>query len=200
MANAAAPLNANLDTRLNTNLETNLDTSLDPRYPIGSFQLPVASSPAMRAAQIETLRRLPERLRAAVSGLSEAQLDTPYRESGWTVRQVVHHLADSHANSYMRFKLALTEDCPTIKAYDEAAWAKLADSRLLPIDGSLAFLDALHARWVWLLEQMTEEEFARGYVHPENGRQSLAHALAIYDWHSRHHVAHITGLRARMGW
>jgi uncharacterized damage-inducible protein DinB len=149
---------------------------------------------------METLRRLPERLRSAVSGLNQAQLDTPYREGGWTVRQVVHHLADSHANSVIRFKLALTEDWPTIKPYDEAAWARLDDSARLAIDGSLVFLDALHARWVVLLESMTDADFERGYVHPENGRQTLERALAIYEWHSRHHVAHITGLREREGW
>ena len=127
----------------------------------------------MRAAQIETLRQLPERLRAAVAGLNDAQLDTPYREGGWTVRQVVHHLADSHANSYIRFKLALTEDWPTIKPYDEAAWARLPDSRM-PIDRSLVFIDALHARWVALLESMSEEDFQRGFNHPERGRMTLA--------------------------
>lgn len=143
---------------------------------------------------------LPERLKAAVSGLSDAQLDTPYREGGWTVRQVVHHLADSHANSVIRFKLALTEDWPTIKPYDEAAWAKLPDSKSLPIESSMTFIEGMHERWVALLEAMTEADFERGFVHPEHGRQSLATALAIYAWHSRHHVAHITGLRARNGW
>jgi uncharacterized damage-inducible protein DinB len=171
----------------------------DLRYPIGRFAAPAASSPGLRAEQIETLRLLPERLREAVSGLSEAQLDTPYREAGWTVRQVVHHFADSHANSYIRFKLALTEDWPTIKPYDEAAWARLNDSRL-PIDGSLVFLDALHARWVALLESMSEQDFGRGLTHPERGRVDLKQALAMYAWHSRHHTAHITSLRARMGW
>jgi hypothetical protein len=171
----------------------------DLRYPIGRFSPPAGSTAGIRAAQIQTLRMLPERLRAAVSGLSEAQLDTPYREGGWTVRQVVHHLPDRHANCYVRFKLALTEDWPTIKPYDEAAWARLADSKL-PVEGSLAFIEALHWRWVALLESMKEEDFARGYNHPENGRQTLATVLAIYDWHSRHHTAHITGLRARKGW
>jgi hypothetical protein len=171
----------------------------DLRYPIGKFAAPAASSPAMRAEQIETLRLLPARLREAVQGLNGAQLDTPYREGGWTVRQVVHHFADSHANSYIRFKLALTEDWPTIKPYDEAAWARLSDSGL-PIDGSLVFLDALHARWVALLESLSEEDFARGFTHPERGRVDLKKALAMYAWHSRHHTAHITGLRARKGW
>ena len=171
----------------------------DLRYPIGRFIPPAASMAGIRAAHIHTLSLLPERLRSAVSGLSEAQLDTPYRDGGWTVRQVVHHFADSHANSYIRFKLALTEDWPTIKPYDEAAWARLADSRL-PIDGSLNLIAALHERWVVLLEQMSEADFHKGYNHPEMGRQSLATALALYEWHSRHHTAHIAGLRARMGW
>ena|ERR1035438_4018644 len=125
---------------------------------------------------------------------------TSYREDGSTVRQVVHHVADSHANSYVRFKLALTEDWPIIKGYDEAAWAKLADSRTLPVDISLAMITALHQRWVMLLESMTVEDFQKGYQHPELGRQNLAKGLALYEWHSRHHTAHITSLRARQGW
>src|SRR5580658_1353052 len=147
----------------------------DLRYPVGRFSAPAESdtrAPAgagVRAEQIQTLRLLPERLRAAVAGLSEPQLDTPYRDGGWTVRQVVHHLADSHANSYIRFKLALTEDCPTIKAYDEAAWARLPDSRM-PIEPSLAFVDGLHERLVGLLEGMKEEDFERVFLHPERGR------------------------------
>jgi len=176
------------------------DLEYDLRYPVGRFNAPAAIMPGTRHAYVETLRHLPERLRAAVGGLSEAQLDTPYRAGGWTVRQVVHHLSDSHSNAAIRFKLALTEDWPTVKPYDEAAWAKLADSRVLAIDGSLVFLDALHARWVSLLGSLTDQDFGRGFVHPENGRQSLAVSLAVYEWHSRHHVAHITGLRARMGW
>ena len=169
------------------------------RYPVGHFQPPAATSPDICAAHIETLSLFPERLRAAVNGLSDAQLDTPYRDGGWTVRQVVHHLADSHANAFLRFKLALTEDWPAIKTYDEAAWARLPDSRL-PIDGSLVFIDALHARWVALLHSMPEEDFRRGFNHPAMGRQELATALALYEWHSRHHTAHITNLRQRMGW
>ena len=172
---------------------------IDTRYPIGRFSAPATSGPEIRAAHIQTIRLLPERLQAAVKGLNDAQLDTPYREGGWTVRQLVHHVADSHAMSYTRFKLALTEDWPTIKPYNEAAWAELADSKL-PIDDSIAMLEALHDRWVALLESMSEEDFKKGYVHPENGRQDLARALAVYDWHSRHHVAHITNLRARQGW
>jgi hypothetical protein len=171
----------------------------DLRYPIGHFSPPASSLPGIRAANIQTLRLLPERLKAAVAGLSDAQLNTPYRDGGWTVRQVVHHLGDSHANAYIRFKLALTEDWPAIKTYDEAAWANLPDSRL-PIDSSLAFVESLHARWVALLETMTDDDFRKGYTHPERGRQDLAMVMAMYDWHSRHHTAHITGLRARMGW
>jgi hypothetical protein len=169
------------------------------RYPIGRFAPPASSLPGIRAAHIQTLRALPEKLKAAVSGLSEAQFDTPYREGGWTVRQVTHHLADSHAMAFVRCKLALTEDWPTIKTYDEAAWANLPDSKQ-PIDGALAMVTALHGRWVSLLEGMSEEDFRKGYNHPEHGRVDMAKALAMYDWHSRHHTAHITGLRARQGW
>jgi uncharacterized damage-inducible protein DinB len=175
---------------------SNLD---DPRFPIGRFSSPPSSPPEVRAEHIETLRLLPERLRAAVAGLTDAQLDTPYRDGGWTVRQVVHHIPDSHMNSYVRFKLALTEDWPAIKPYDEAAWANLPDSRL-PVDVSLELVAALHGRWVATLESLKEDDFQKGYAHPEMGRQSLAQALALYDWHSRHHTAHITGLRARQGW
>ena len=171
----------------------------DLRYPIGRFAPVAASTSAIRAEQIETLRQLPERLRAAVSGLSDAQLDTPYREGGWTVRQVVHHLADSHSNSYIRFKLALTEDWPTVKPYDQEAWARLADSRE-PIAGSLAWVEGLHGRWVALLQSLGEDDFQKGFNHPEMGRQTLAASLALYAWHSRHHTAHIAGLRQRQGW
>jgi len=173
---------------------------IDPRYPIGKFKTPESTTAASRAEHIEILRQLPERLRVAVSGLNDAQLDTPYREGGWTVRQLVHHVGDSHANSVIRFKLALTEDWPTIKPYDEKAWAELPDSKSLPIDGSLVFIEAMHARWVALLEAMNEVDFARGMVHPERGRSNLAHTLALYAWHSLHHTAHITSLRERMGW
>ena len=176
-------------------------TDLDSlRFPVGKFIAPASSTSGMRAANIQTLRLLPERLAAAVRGLDDTQLDTPYREGGWTVRQVIHHVPDSHANSYVRFKLALTEDWPTIKPYDEAAWANLADSRSLPVDVSLALLTALHTRWVALLESMSEGDFQRGFNHPQMGSQNLAKTLALYDWHSRHHTAHITSLRARQGW
>lgn len=174
-------------------------TTPDLRFPIGRFAAPAESTPALRAEQIGVLREPPAHLREAVRGLNDAQLNTPYRDGGWTVQQVVHHIADSHMNSYVRFKLARTEDWPTIKPYDEAAWAGLADSAL-PIDGSLTLIHALHARWVALLGSFGEDDFARGYVHPQNGRQSLATALALYAWHSQHHTAHITALRARKGW
>jgi uncharacterized damage-inducible protein DinB len=175
---------------------TDLD---DLRYPIGRFSAPASSLAGIRAAQIHTVRLLPERLRAAVKGLSETQLDTPYREGGWTVRQLVHHVADSHAMAYIRCKLALTENWPTINPYQEAAWANMTDSRL-PIDVSLGLIAGLHARWAALLESLKDEDFEKGYNHPERGRQTLADALAMYDWHSRHHTAHITSLRARQGW
>jgi hypothetical protein len=172
---------------------------IDLRYPIGRVSRAVESEPGIRATQIQTLRELPEHLRAAVHGLTDAQLDTPYREGGWTVRQVVHHVADSHAMAYTRCKLAVTEDWPTITPYNEAAWANLPDSRL-PIDVSLALIEALHTRWVALLESLGEEDFQKGYNHPERGREALGRTLAIYDWHSRHHTAHITSLRTRQGW
>ena len=172
-------------------------TDLDePRYPVGRFNAAAAGS---RAEQLQTLRELPDKLRTALAGLSDAQLDTPYREGGWTVRQVVHHIADSHANSYFRVKLALTEENPTIKAYDEAAWARLPDSRL-PVDGSLAMTDAVHQRLIALLEPLSDAEMQKTFQHPERGDVTLANNLAIYAWHSQHHLAHITRLRERMGW
>jgi hypothetical protein len=169
------------------------------RYPVGRFTPPPSSEPAIRAEYITILRMLPADLQSAVNGLTHDQLDTPYREGGWTLRQLVHHVADSHAMAYTRYKLALTEDWPTIKPYDEAAWARLADTSL-PIDCSLAMIAALHERWVTLLETLSDADFQRGYIHPENGRQDLATVLALYAWHSRHHTAHITGLRSRKNW
>lgn len=169
----------------------------DLRYPIGRFD--AASVISSRAEQIDTLRLFPLLLRAAVYDLSDAQLDTPYREGGWTVRQLVHHIADSHANAYVRFKLALTEDNPIIKAYDEAAWAMLPDSSQA-IDPSLAILDGIHARLVALLEALPEAEFECTFQHPERGPMTVGRTVAHYEWHSRHHLAHITTLRERMGW
>lgn len=171
-------------------------TDLDAlRYPIGRFDPAFGS----RAQHLQTLRELPTLLRKAVSGLGDSQLDTPYRDGGWTLRQLVHHIADSHANSYIRVKLALTEETPTIKPYDEAAWAELPDSRM-PVDVSLAMTDAVHARLVALLESLSDTELQKSFNHPERGPMTLERNLAIYAWHSRHHLAHITELRKRMNW
>jgi uncharacterized damage-inducible protein DinB len=172
---------------------------VDPRFPVGKFRRAEANL-IDHAASIAILAALPENLRAAVAGLSDSQLDTPYRDGGWTVRQLVHHLADSHMNSYVRMRLALTEDWPTITPFDEKLWADLPDARTAPIDLSLRLIQGLHARWVLLLHSLSEEQWQRGYVHPQNGRQSLAEALALYAWHSRHHTAHIVELRKRRGW
>ena len=139
-------------------------------------------------------------MRRALDGLSDGQLDTPYRPGGWTVRQVVHHVPDSHLNAYCRFKLALTEQNPTIKPYDEAAWAKVADTARTPPGVSLTMLDALHTRWVILLESMTAADFGRPLKHPEKGSITLDWMLQLYAWHGRHHAAHITELRKREGW
>jgi len=171
----------------------------DPRYPIGKFRRAEAN-PSDHASHLATLAALPENLRAAVEGLSAAQLDTPYREGGWTVRQFVHHVADSHMNACVRTRLALTEDWPVVKGYDEKLWAELDDARTAPPELSLRLLDALHYRWVLLLRSLTEEQWQRGYDHSENGRQSLEEMAALYAWHCRHHTAHIVELRKRMGW
>ena len=171
----------------------------DLRYPIGEFTLPAAITPATRSDAIAEIAALPERMRAAVSGLSDAQLDTPYRPGGWTVRQVVHHVPDSHLNAYIRLKLALTENNPTIKPYDQEAFAQLPDQRL-PIDVSLSMLDALHARWTTVLRALTPDQFARPLVHPEIGQITVDYLVHQYAWHSRHHVAHITRLRERERW
>lgn len=172
----------------------------DPRYPIGKFTRDVETTPELRRSYIETIRALPANLRAAVDGLSEEQLDTPYREGGWTLRQTVHHVADSHINSLCRFKLALTEDeAPTIRPYYEDRWAELADSRT-PIEASLKIVDGVHSRWTSLLESMTDGDFTREFVHPETGTWTLQQVLAMYAWHSQHHTAHITSTRERNGW
>lgn len=173
----------------------------DPRYPIGPFKFEHDNlSDAERAALIAQIASAPVGLRAAVAALNDAQLDTPYREGGWTVRQLVHHVADSHMNGYIRVKLALAEDVPTIKPYDENAWVKLGDTPATPITTSLNLLDALHERWANLFRAMTPAEFARTFRHPELGTLSLNKQLALYAWHGRHHTAHITTLRERMGW
>jgi uncharacterized damage-inducible protein DinB len=177
----------------------NTDDSL--RYPTGRFQRPKrALETAERWKMIDTIARTPDDIRAAVRGLSDSQLDTPYRPEGWTVRQVVHHVPDSHMNAYVRFKLALTEDEPTIKPYDEAKWALLADVREVPIATSLALLDAVHERWLAILRAMQPSDFERPLIHPESGHQRLDQMLALYVWHGPHHTAHITRLRERMGW
>ncbi len=172
----------------------------DPRYPIGKFQLPQTITPEHHAQWIQTIAQTPAQMRKAVEGLSDVQLDTPYREGGWTVRQVVHHVPDSHINSYVRFKLALTEDEPTIKPYREQDWALLADSRDTPIEVSLDLLDSLHRRWVVLLESLNPSDYAKAFMHPDSGRNTLERAVALYASHGSHHVAHIVELRKRMGW
>jgi DinB superfamily len=196
--------------------------SEDLKYPVGKFEKQATYSSSERAEFIQVLENAPAQLRAAVAGLSESQLETPYRPEGWTVRQVVHHVPDSHMNAFIRMKLALTEDKPIIKPYDETAWALLSDSRG-PCEVSFILLEALHSRWVELLRDMTEADWKRGFVHPEMlksdqaraaenpewaqgfsadqfGVITLKQALGTYAWHSRHHVAHVTSLRARMGW
>jgi hypothetical protein len=172
----------------------------DPRYPVGKFSGPIEQNEQQRHASLATMAALPENLRAAVHGLTEAQLDTPYREGGWTVRQLVHHVADSHINAYVRCRRALTEDWPAVNAYDEKLWAQLADAHTVPVETSLHLLEALHSRWVALLGSLTETDWQRGYVHSENGRETLAKMLQVYDWHCHHHLAHVTELRTRMGW
>ena len=172
----------------------------DLRYPIGHLTWPETLSPRERSLALETLRELPGQLRLAVEDLSADQLETRYREGGWTVRQLVHHLADSHLNAYTRVRLALTEDWPTVKPYQEACWAELKDARQAAIDPSLELLAGLHTRWVELLAGLEEKEWKRGYLHPESGRQTIEQVLALYDWHSRHHLAHVTRLRTRMQW
>ena len=173
---------------------------MDPRFPIGKYQPPVEVSAALRSKAIDEIAATPAKFRAAVAGLSEAQLDTPYREGGWTVRQVIHHVPDSHMNAYVRWKLALTEDEPTIKPYEEARWAELADSKTTPIEVSLTLLENLHERWVNLLRAMEEKDFARTFRHPEHGVRTLDWMLFLYEWHGKHHTAHITELRKQKGW
>jgi len=172
----------------------------DLRYPIGEFEPVQTLAPGERQVCIQAIAEVPARLRAAVAGLSAAQLDTPYRPGGWTVRQLVHHIADSHMNAVTRFKLALTEDEPLVKTYEERLWAELADANTPPIDSSLAILEHLHARWVILLRSLTPDQFPRKFRHPQWGAATVDFLLAQYAWHGRHHVAHITSLRERSGW
>ena len=170
------------------------------RYPIGRRQKPAEVTPELRADWIEAIAEAPALLRAVVSGLTQAQLDTPYRPGGWTVRQVVHHVPDSHMNAYVRFRWTLTEDNPQIKDYNETSWAQLPDGKTADIEVSLNLLASLHERWVLLLRALTEEDFARTCVHPEMGSVSLDDFLAVYAWHGQHHIAHIQSLRDRRGW
>jgi hypothetical protein len=173
----------------------------DLRYPIGEFRHDGDITEHQRSAWIAEIAKAPARLRAAVDGLTAEQIETPYRPGGWTVRQVVHHVPDSHLNAYARFKLALTEDAPIIKPYQEARWAELNDTRVVPLEVSLTLLTVLHERWVPLLRSLGAADFARTFWHPEQQRAiSLERALGLYAWHGRHHVAHITSLRERMGW
>ncbi len=173
---------------------------MDPRYPIGKYEQPAQVTASLRAEAIRDISNLPEKLRAAVKGLNDGQLDTPYREGGWTVRQVVHHVADSHMNAYVRWRLALTEMEPTIKPYLEAEWAKLEDAANAPVEVSLRLLESLHERWVRLLHAAKTEEFAKTFRHPEHGVRTLDWMLFLYAWHGKHHAAHVTELRKSRGW
>jgi uncharacterized damage-inducible protein DinB len=172
---------------------------MDPRYPIGQFQMPAQVTPARRAQAIDEVASAPTKLREAVKGLSDAQLDTPYRDGGWTVRQVVHHVPDSHMNAYIRLRLALTEDKPTIKPYEEARWAELADAKL-PLEVSQTLLDCVHTRWDAVWRSLQAEQFARQLIHPDHGERTVDWLLFVYEWHGKHHTAHITELRKQKGW
>ena len=172
----------------------------DLRYPVGKFAVDPVITPDKSTSWIRQIAEAPAGLRAAVAGLTDRQFDTPYRPGGWTVRQVVHHVPDSHVNAYCRFKFALTEDNPTIKPYNEAAWANVADTARTPPNVSLSLLDALHLRWVILLESLEPRDFARPLQHPDHGTITLGWMLQLYAWHGRHHAAHITELRKREGW
>lgn len=172
----------------------------DLRFPVGKFHYEGTPSDQQKQTFLQEVEQTPAKLRAAVKGLSDSQLDTPYRPDGWTVRQVVHHVPDSHLNAYVRFKLGLTEDDPTIKPYAEDRWAELSDTKATPIEVSLTLLDSLHDRWVRLLRSLTPEQWKRTFRHPEMGPMTLEKTLALYAWHGRHHVAHVTELRKRMSW
>jgi uncharacterized damage-inducible protein DinB len=180
---------------------TTTATETELRYPVGKFDFDAPINDADYPKLITAIAEAPVALRSAVAGLTRDQLETRYRPGGWTVKQVVHHVPDSHLNAYTRFKLALTENEPTIKTYDEAAWAELPDSRKVPMEVSLDLLDALHLRWVALLRSMDTADFNRGLRHPDHGRLlTLRQMLGLYAWHGRHHVAHITSLKKREGW
>jgi uncharacterized damage-inducible protein DinB len=172
----------------------------DLRYPVGKFHFEGPLSDEQKGKLIDDIAQAPANIRTAIGGLSQQQFDTPYRDGGWTVRQVVHHVPDSHLNAYTRFKLALTEDEPTIKPYAEDRWAELADTKSTPVEVSLVLLESLHERWVRLLRSLQPQDWKRTFRHPELGTVSLEKNLALYAWHGRHHVAHITSLRERNGW
>ena len=175
-------------------------STTDLRYPVGKFQPEPELNDVSRQNLIRQIAETPAKLREAVKGLTEEQLDTPYRPGGWTVRQVVHHIPDSHMNAYVRMKLGITEHEPTIKPYKESLWAELVDAKSSPVDPSLMLLESLHQRWVVFLRSMATADFARAINHPENGLMKLDRIVQLYAWHGRHHVAHITSLRERMGW
>ena len=176
-----------------------MTTENDLRFPIGKYDSSVPVTTELRGKFIEAIKELPANLSNAVAGLSDEQLDTPYRPGGWTVRQTVHHIADSHLNSYCRFKLALTEDVPTIRPYHEDRWAELKDSEM-PIDVSMKIIEGVHARWANFLDSMSDEDFERKLIHPDSGEWTLEKFLGLYEWHGKHHTAHITNLRERSGW
>ena len=180
-------------------METTRAKIEDLRYPIGKFDADIEVTPELRSEFIQTIEDLPTKLREAVAGLSEEQLETPYRAEGWTVRQTVHHVADSHINMFIRLRLALTEDTPTIRPYAEAEWAKLSDAKM-PLEVSFKIIEGVHARLTNLLKSLTDEQFARKLIHPESGTFTLEKMLGLYDWHSKHHTAHITRLRERNDW
>jgi uncharacterized damage-inducible protein DinB len=173
---------------------------MDPRYPIGKYEQPKEVTPAARKQAIEEIAAAPAKMRAAVKGLNDAQLDTAYREGGWTARQVVHHVADSHLNAYVRLRLALTENEPTIKPYEEGSWAELPDAKSAPVEVSLAMMDSLHDRWVRLLRTLSDGDYAKTFRHPEHGVRTVDWLLFLYTWHGKHHTAHITQLRQAKGW
>jgi uncharacterized damage-inducible protein DinB len=173
---------------------------MDPRYPIGDYKEPKDATAAMRKQAIEEIAAAPAKLRAAVKGLNDSQLETPYRDGGWTVRQTVHHIADSHLNAYIRFRLALTEREPTIKPYEEKLWANLPDAKSAPAEVSLVMLDSLHDRWVRLLRTLGDADYEKTFRHPEHGVRSVGWMLFLYAWHGKHHTAHITNLRQAKGW
>ena len=172
----------------------------DLRYPIGKWVRQPSIDAATAAALIEQIASAPGELAAAVKGLNDQQLDTPYREGGWTPRQIVHHICDSHLNAYTRFKLGVTEDNPTIKPYDEKLWSETVDAKTAPVDVSLPIIDGVHRRWVQFLRSLDGKALARTIQHPERGPMALTDLLQLYAWHGRHHTAHITGLRQRQGW